>query len=274
MIKYIIILFSLLFIISCGRQKTTQVKDDYIPEQSEEELYNKLEDAFINNKFKEIGHLFIEWNRKIKPNTEEYILQNDTFKAIFNAFNSGFQPDTFKEFPYFYQYWRYKDAADCCIRYFVIPNAILFSIADENNFENIDYRKLQIDTLFNFRPHLDLEKQKILYLTPEYNNAINKFLKSKLNIRDCVNIDNDSIKKLWADKGKRYKVISQYIRIFATFGTTRDVETHPIIYRIIFNKALTKAKLGFRIGEEGGYILVVKKRKKWVFKEYKITWVE
>ena len=65
-----------------------------------------------------------------------------------------------------------------------------------------------------------------------------------------------------------------WIRSSRYWGGYWHLETHPDIYYILFNEALNKAKVEFRVGYEGGEAILVKEKGEWIIKKSKMTWIE
>jgi len=74
---------------------------------------------------------------------------------------------------------------------------------------------------------------------------------------------------------KKYNILRSYIPILhGHWGGYWHIVTHPDVSIIIFNKTLTKARVDFSFGYQGGETILEKEGDDWVIKESKETWIE
>lgn len=274
--KYILLATVFFGIISCGQQRNgdtkisnVKVDDSYKPTLTVNQLNDKLELGFKQVKLDSFGQIFVEWNRIIKPNSDDFILQNDTINAVFNVYKEFYKPlDLLKLGD-----WEWGNDLNSKCKYVVVQNKIFYSVLRTDNFDDFDWEKSKKDSIANFRPPLNIDKNKVLYLTNEYADAINKFLGTESTKLGEGNIMNPSRPE--GESEKRYEVLRSYIPILhGHWGGYWHLETHPDISIIIFNKTLTKAKIDFRVGYQGGEAILEKSGNNWTIKESKATWIE
>lgn len=272
---YILTLLTLT-IVSCGPKqnegpKTNKIKvnDSYKPAFTVNQLCDKLEFSFSKMQVDSFEQIFIDWNKTIKSNTDNFINQNDTINSVFNVYKEFYKPlDLLK-----LGNWEWGNALNENSKYVVVQNKIFYSVIQTENFNDINWSKLKKDSIINFRPPLDLDKNKILYLTDEYAESINKFLGTESTQLGEENIMNPSIPE--GETEKRYEILRSYIPLLlGHWGSYWHLETHPDISIIIFNKSLTKAKIDFRVGYQGGEAILEKNGNNWIIKESKETWIE
>ena len=265
------IIFFVLF--SCGlfnrSDRNVNVIDNYKPTYTVIKLSDKLKFAFDQKGNDSFGQLFIEWNNLVNPNSDEFINQNDTISALFMVYREFYKPlDLLK-----LGKWEWGNDLNSNCQYVVVQNKIFYTTTLTDNFADFNWKNSKKDSIINFRPLINLEKKKVLYLTDEYAKAINKFLRSESSELGEGNIMSPS-KALGTSK-KRYDALRTYIPILhGHWGGYWHLETHPYIRIVIFNKTLTYAKIEFRVGYQGGEATLEKNGIDWHIIESKSTWIE
>lgn len=262
-------------LISCGQQQkrntivaNVRVDDAYKPVYTVTHLNEKLEYSYEQEQ-SSISQFFIDWNRSIKPNSDNFINQNDTIKAVFNVYKEFYKPlDLLK-----LGEWEWGNKLNSESQYVAVQNKIFFSVMSNNNFDDFDWRKSKTDSIVNFRPPTSLDKNKVLYLTDEYAKSIGIFLGTESTELGEGNVMNPS--RAEGESRKRYEILRPYIPILhGHWGGYWHLQTHPDISVIIFNKKMTKAKIEFRVGYQGGEAMLDKNGNTWTIKESKATWIE
>ncbi|WP_209332256.1 hypothetical protein [Lunatimonas salinarum] len=217
------------------------------------------------------SQFFLDWNETIQANTEAFVGQNDTIKAVFDSYRAFFIPlDLLK-----IGNWERGNELNVNSKYVAVQNKIIFSITTADNFD--DFSKTReiyyIDSISNFRPPLSMNDGKVLYLTPEYKKSLNYFLgvkiiESKEPYKMNRGLPLDEVEK-------RYNRIRPFIPIlYGHWGGHWHIETHPLVYSIIFNKDLNLARFDFRVGYQGGEAILKKENNVWVIKRSEVTWIE
>lgn len=276
MTKHILLATIFFGLVSCGQQRNVDTKisnvkvhDNYKPTFTVAQINDKLEFGFKQIQPDCFGQIFVDWNKTIKPNSNEFIRQNDTINALFNVYKEFYKPlDLLKLGD-----WEWGNDLNSKCKYVVVQNKIFYSVLLTDNFDDFDWEKSKKDSIDNFRPPIDLDKDKVLYLTHEYAGAINKFLGTESTELGEGNIMNPSRPE--SESEKRYEILRPYIPILhGHWGGYWHLETHPDISVIIFNKSMTKAKIDFRVGYQGGEAILEKSGNNWTIKESKATWIE
>jgi hypothetical protein len=276
MIKTCLLLAAIWGLISCSNDSENKsiitnikIEDDYKPAYNSSELNNKFNISIDSLKTFGIDAFMAEWNKTIKPNSEDFINQNDTMNAVFSIYREFYKPlDLLKLGD-----WEWGNKLNSKSKYIVIQNKVFYSVLSTNNLDDYDWKTSKRDSIVNFRPPVKLEKIKTLYLTDEYAESINIFLGT---LSTVVGEDNImSLSKPKEESEKRYEMLRSYIPILhGHWGGYWHLETHPNVSIIILNKTLTKAKIDFRVGYQGGETILQKKGADWVIKESKATWIE
>lgn len=266
---------SLIFVLcSCGlhseqKKELKLVEDTYKPIYSTTYLNDKLEFAFKQGSLDSIGQIFLQWNVKIEPNTKEFIEQNDTIKAVYDVYKEFYKPlDLLKLGD-----WEGGNELNSECKYVVIQNAMFYAVMDSNSFNNFNWRSSRKDSICNFRPPLNIDSKKVLYLTTEYDKTLNQFLGTKSTKFGEPNIMNTS--RPTGDSEKRYEIIRPFIPILhGHWGGYWHLETHPDVAYILFNKDLTVARIDFRVGYQGGEATLIKGINGWTIAKSEATWIE
>ena len=271
--KYIFLVTSIFGLISCGHTQTKKqpavIADNYEPVYSTTNLNDKFEVAFKHNSTDTLGHIFLKWNEKVKPNTTEFIEQNDTIKAVFDIYKEFYKPlDLLKLGD-----WEWGNDLNSNCKYVVVQNKIFYAVMSPASFDNFNWQTSQKDSIDNFRPPLNLDRKKILYLTAEYDKALNQFLGVESTEIGRPNIMNPS--RAAGESEKRYEMIRPFIPVLhGHWGGYWHLETHPDVNYILLDKALTKAQIDFRVGYQGGKATLEKHGNEWTIKKSKATWIE
>jgi hypothetical protein len=277
MTRQIILLTTLTIIVglcSCrqpseSKKQLIVVLDTYKPVYTIKYLNHQLEFAFKQVSVDPFGQIFLNWNKKIEANTKEFIEQNDTIKAVFAAYKEFYKPlDLLKLGDW---EWGNKLNSEC--KYVVVQNKIFYAVMDSNSFDDFNWRTSRKDSISNFRPPLNIDCKKVLYLTTEYDKSLNQFLGTASTKMGEPNIMNPSRPE--GESKKRYDILRPFIPILhGHWGGYWHLETHPDVDYILFNKELTVAHIDFRVGYQGGEATLTKSKNVWTIKESKATWIE
>ena len=228
---------------SCDKVVTTDNK-------SVEELCAKLETAFQSSSTSDLDRFFADWNTSVSSNTG----QNDIVKAIYEIYREFYSPFDLKRLGD----WEGGNSLNSNCKYAAVQNKIYYTVVEREVF-NTWYNIEKFDSISDFRPQLNLEKSKILYLLPEYKEALNLFI-------GTVASENTQA---------RYEFVRPYIPIlYAHEGGRWYLATHPEVSRILLTPDKTVAKLFFRVGFQGGEATLEKKNNIWIITESRATWIE
>jgi len=154
----------------------------------------------------------------------------------------------------------------------MVQNKISYSVLSTDSFNMFYALNPSKYSISDFRPPLNLDKSKVLYLTPEYKSAINDFLGAEATELGEGNIMNPSRPK--GTSAERYSMLRPFIPILHGHDSGWNIETNPTVDLITFNKSLTKAIVQFIVGYQGGEATLIRSNSGWVIKESKTTWIE
>ena len=264
MIKRILFIVALLGLISCEKQNFNEDKMTYEAIQ----LLRKLEVAYKNSSTKDIDSFFLEWEKSVSQSSNDVIDQNEVIKSIFIIFKEFYAPSDLKKLGD----WEW-DNMNAGYEYVVVQNTIYYYVSSNDIVERYSLGIEQYDTITNFKPPVNTNLGKVLYLTDEYRKAINTFLGSESTGVGVGSIMNPSMPV--GESQKRYEFLRKYIQIIpGHWGGDWHIATHPEVINIVFNNTLDEACINFRVGYMGGEAMFSKEGAKWVLKSSRATWIE
>ncbi len=274
--KHFLALALIVSIIACGKPNVkdytisnTIVDDNYTPIYTAKQLTDRLKLSDEDSLSDGFDQFFSDWNKEIEPNSLDFIFQNDTINNVFNVYKALYKPlDLLKLGD-----WEWGNELNSKCKFVVVQNKIYYAVLITESFEDTDMNFAKRDSIINFRPPIDLDKSKVLYLTDEYDKALNDFLGSESTELGEGNLMNPSMPK--GNSEKRYEKIRSFIPVLhGHWGGYWHLDTHPSVENIVFNNTMTKAKVEFRVGYQGGEATLEKKGKEWLIKESRATWIE
>lgn len=235
-------------------------------------LEKDLEYAYKNKSTENAERIFNEWSKSLGANYNNNY-PNEEIKSVYEVYAEFYKPyDLLK-----LGSWEWGNELNSKSKYVLIQNRIDFSIYDSNNIEKLDEKEETIsfkkDSIIDFRPKVNIESSKILYLLPKYRKELVNFLGTQSSKFGKPNIMSVSRPK--KQSAKRYEFIRPFLPILhGHWGGYWEIETSPKVFNIFFNKNLTMAKVFFSVGYQGGETIFVKENEKWIIKESKATWIE
>src|SRR6478609_3887553 len=97
--KHILLAIVFFGLISCGKQQNgdtnisdVKVENTYKPTFTVAQLNDKLESSFKQIQPDSFRQIFVDWNRTVKPNSDDFISQNDTIRAVFDVYKEFYHP--------------------------------------------------------------------------------------------------------------------------------------------------------------------------------------
>lgn len=252
--------------------QSTEKSDEKEELQPVNELYEKMERAFQLSSTNDLEQFFKDWNESVFPNTVEFIQQNDTVEAIYEVYKLFYEPLDLTKLGNWEELS--KNLNSNC-KYVAVQNKIIYGVVEDIISSELPsyYYSLHsaYDTINDFRPSINMAKEQVLYLLPEYEEALNIFMRTE-------SIGKESTEYNWGnyeDILKRYEFIRPYIPILrGHWGLYWHLATHPQIHQIVFNKPLNKAIIYFRVGYQGGEVILKKQANQWTIIESRVTWIE
>ena len=265
MMKQVFFTVLLLGLISCDQKEEF---DETVVTFEASQLSEKIEAAYNRQSNKDLDQFFNEWNKSVQQNSRGFIYQNETVKTIYDIYLVFYNPLNLLKLGD----WEWGNYLNSGSKYVVVQNKIFFHIMPNDNLD-VKYWELEPESISDFRPPVDMNPNKVLYLTEEYKKALNIFLGSESTELGEGGIMNPS--RPQEESQKRYEFLRTYIPILhGHWGGYWHIETHPEISRIFINKKLNKAKISFRVGYQGGDAILSKTGNNWRIESSMATWIE
>lgn len=239
---------------------------------SQEELKN-LEKAYKNKSQNHFSQFLQKWQDESTPITSLVSL-SDLKKDVYEIYKDFYNPYNLQRIGT--GEWGNELYSD--VEYVVIQNSIFINTykTDSLNFgifTNTDSLIQSKDSIINFRPELQFEQAKTLYLLPKYQIVINKFLGSKSFPLGFGGIMNPS--RARGKSAKRLDFLNKKLKIIhGHWGGYWHIETHPEVFSIDFNNDKTIAKVNYRLVYQGGEAVYIKQNNEWKLKDAHLTWIE
>ncbi len=237
---------------------------------------------------RELIHLEKAYKKKSQDQYSQFLLkwQDESIPITSLDSLSNLQKDVYEIFIDFYNpfnlqkvgtgEWGNELYSD--IDYVIIQNSLFIYTykTDTLNFHvfaNTDSLILSKDSIINFRPELQFEQAKSLYLLPKYELVINKFLGSKNYPLGTGGIMNPS--RARGTSAERLKFLNKKLTIIhGHWGGYWHIETHPEVFSIDFNNDRTLARINYRLVYQGGVAFYSKQNGIWKLEDAYLTWIE
>ncbi len=274
-IKYLLILALPLAIISCfapfkkaphkiniNKLKSyKKIKDIPIMDEA-----RKLEEAYTLQSDSLLDEFFSKWQNSITVR-DDMDYPNPEVEAAYEIFQDFYKPDMSDSSDLYYP--NYSKA-----EFIVVQNHVRLFVT--NGHDSLFsgrftyFRKTiltALDQISDFRPDVHFADKKIVYLSENYQIALDQFFYSFHRADDEGYIYYDS---LYISFWKKVDFLSQKIRLARHHGGGGVYYiSFPRVDRIIFNKEFTKASISFQgTFASGGKAYYEKEDSRWVQKEY------
>ncbi len=250
-------LFIILLSTSCEKEETNR---PFIS-RSVRVIVDALEDAYSHKSESKYMDILNEWNNNISSKPFDSIdseIERDVYR-IFQVFYNPFDISRLGEHEWGELYEGYRFA--------VVQNCIYYNYS----FDSEDYEER--DSIGDFRPEIHIDGKTILYLTPDYHEAIYTFLGAEYNPLGTGSIMNPASPT--GESQERLDFLQTYLAIIpGHWGGYYHIETHPDVSFIAFNENIDKARLSFRVGYMFGEADFEKNRNNWVMTHSAITGIE
>ena len=233
--------------------------------------FEYLKKAYKNNSQNKYGQFLQKWYEKSIPITSIDSLSN-LQKEVCEIYKDFYNPFNLQRIGV----GNWDNKLYSKIDYVVVQNSISIYVykTDSLNFsffDDIDSLVLIKDSIVNFRPKLQFKQAKILYLLPQYEIIINKFLGNKnypLKTSEIINSSN-----IEEERAKRLNFLNKKLNIIhERFKNDWHIKTHPEVFSIDFNNDRTIAKVNYRLVYQGGKVIYIKQNGKWKWKDAYLIW--
>ncbi|WP_432664086.1 hypothetical protein R9X47_26590 [Wukongibacter baidiensis] len=247
----------------------------------ENELHEALVEAYNSGDDEKLDDFFKNWNEQSQK-MMQITYSNDVEKDVYEIFKVLYQPFDIEALSGEESSEKLNKSA----KYVVLQNKIEYVIDRDNDFftnedsgkgwthmydtsseeflKHIGIKNIKKDNIKQihpFRPDVNIDKKKVLYLTKDYNNAINYFLgKYKAPMLEGQEI--------------KYEKLQEYIPVLCGHWIGWHLDTHPSVRRVLFNKDMNKAKAEYRVGYEGAIAELEKEDGVWKIIKTEHDWIE
>lgn len=130
-----------------------------------------------------------------------------------------------------------------------------------------------LDSAIEFRPPVNFEGKKVVYLTKKYEKLLNSFLGNR-----HVDFGEEDIMQpalpLGNDRLKHGFFNNAALIFYGHWGGYWQYETNPKANQIIFNPEMNRAIVLFRYVYEGGEAVLEKQNGEWKVVDFRFTWIE
>ena len=130
-----------------------------------------------------------------------------------------------------------------------------------------------VDSQIDFRPLVAFRDKTIVYMSKQYELMLNNFLGD-----EHVDLGEEEIMQTAyakEDSAERKRFLEKAARIFyGHWGGYWQYETYPEASSIIFDSAMGRAVVLFRIVYEGGEVYMEKRDGEWIIVSGRLTWIE
>ena len=240
-----LIFFALTASLLCFNYACNKEENYPIEVKTAEELYENLEKVFQLSSTNALNQFFTEWNKSVSFNTAMSINE----KEIYDIYKVFYNPLSFSMKIGDKEYMQ-----DSNSKYVVVQNKIEYAIIGKEHFDNLLAEPINLETIDDFRPPLNLAKNRILYQMPEYKEALNMFLRTEST-----------------DGQRKDDFIRPYIPLMRFRSGSWIIGTLPLVSMIIMDDSRTSAKVYFIISHMGGVATLKKQANKWIVIENRAT---
>jgi len=263
-------------IAACKRQpvNATNAAGEYAaakPRPDTIQLQATLDSAFSKRSYKSLAFFFDNWNKRVTPNNSVQKGEDSVVKAVYDVFRVFYDPAEF----YTLNDIKRKRLLQQFKHYCIIQNSIRYEVTDEWEEYGVVAARSELREIADFRPEVNMPSQQVLYLLPEYDTVLRRFLKKAVVLRRGQKpkmFDNaDSVKA----GVERYEAIRSFIpSVERRRHSYWQLESYPGVKFIRLIGKLTKAAVYCYLDWYGGVITLERKGSAWVFKEYKSSGIE
>ena len=224
-----------------------------------------LTNRYLENNGDSLDEVFVNWNKQLQPNRKSFIEQDERTKAVYDVFRQFYKSYDLLELGNLE--WANKLNENS--RYVLIQDRILYSVSTSEDPDSI-CKEILRDSIINFRPPVDVPRDKVLYLNVTFGQGLQNFLSSDQlsTTGQSQHISND-------EAPVRQRLISSYVKLLPrNLGGSRHFTSDPYITSIVFNSSLSMASIDFLVGYQGGNVTMKKVDGKWIIVRPETNWIE
>lgn len=256
-------------IISCTKNDEDPIEREKRDPLELEQVIDTLNDAYASNSISKLEEFLDVWYKDVRGISTTQI-SKDIEEDIYRLFQEFYNPFNISRLGYHEWGEMYEG-----LEYVVVQNSIVYdfrydSINITKSFRSND---TEYDSITDFRPVLEFEDAKVLYLTETYAAALNMFLGSDYFPFEEYGLEPPELTN--EEINLRYNFLQNSLAIVhGHWGLYWHIETHPFVFSIHLNEDVTKALLYFRVGYMFGEAELKKENGNWLFVRSAITGIE
>ena len=248
---------AILLAIACEKEKD---KHSYLSE-SAADIEGALEDAYQKDSYSLYKDILDEWHSRL-PSKPFDSLNREIEKDVYKIFQILYDPFAISSLGE-HEWGELYEGYD----YAVVQNFAYFNYT----YDSVNHESR--DSIGDFRPELHLDGKTILYLKPEYHQAIYAFLGVEYVPLGTGGIMNPSSPT--GESRKRLEFLWKYLYIIpGHWGGYYHIVTHPEMYLVTFNTNADKARAYFRVGYMFGEAEFERINNNWEMMHSAITGIE
>lgn len=258
----------LLIVATCITFSCEKAKDDIpekrgtVPGLEPQAIIDSLTDAYSSGSEEKLRNILDYWHNE-NQNIKTSEIENDSIRDIYEIFQCFYTPlDIGRIGQHEWGSEVYKG-----VKYIIIQDKIYYDFEYDSYSENI------VDSVCDFRPEFTFDNADVLYLSLNYEIALNAFLGSDYFPLGTFGIMNPALPS--EESYKRQQFLNKYLRIFhGHWGGYWHIETHPEIWVMHFDKDMQKVRFGFRVVYMFGDAYLEKRNGKWELVSSEINAIE
>jgi len=216
-----------------------------------------LEKAYKNQSTEELKNFFDAWSQEIPPITDtELSTYNDTIQQAYKLFVDFYNYAADSIYSEWYNEL-YKDVA-----FLIVQNTLKIYFVNKLHIEGQKgdgVRKLT-DSIMDFRPNIQRNGKKTLFLTKKYEKIMNTFVRNE---------KYENLLDIWKEN-----FLNKYVKIYSGHDFGWYLCSFPIVYAITFEKDMKQALIFYRFGYGGHETILKKEGDKWIFVCNVSSWIE
>jgi hypothetical protein len=240
--------------LGCGGKRRPPVTAEH-EHGSAGSLAAQLEDAYRSASDDQLAAFFRHWHESVQPTHLESVqdpLERELYAlylAFFRPFNLDELMGQFLQDSEETYNNRYDNA-----KYLVVPTKLRFRVGNGSE-----------DTLRDFRPDVQVPRIPVVFLTPEYQEALVRFLEGRTHVRDVdtANVSDDSLD----DWFERFQFVNRQITIMPGHWDGWDLLSYPIVILVELNDEMTEAYISWSEFSLFGMTVMHRESDRWVLKD-------
>jgi hypothetical protein len=243
-----------------------------------------LRTAFHEQSDEKLLEFFDNWADEVKSNEQEaanpYVAEaHKVFAAVYQPLqtgNLGFPgfSETYRDVPYFIvqgSLWKISQTKKIPKKGFPYETTLPTTT---------------LDSAVEFRPPVNFENKKIVYLTTDYSKLLDFYINERSADFDFYSkAQSDSTQDfdeyfslIWEQESVLTEMLVNFLKKAALidrphFDSPWLYETYPTVESIVFNQKMNRAVVMFGFGNIGGEALLKKRSGKWFIVAAQPTWI-